>query len=616
MELQEDGETLLVRAGVGWKPGVVGVKTLKATENTSEGHALKTGEPMTSSDVAAETRFSYPQFLTDDGVQAVANVVILGGHGRAPFGILQIDSRQPRHFTADDTAFLSSYANVLAAAVDRIRAMEVMRDSEERLRFATQAGRLGVWELVLATGEFTASPMCKENFGRDHDAPFSYQELRDALHPDDRQRVWAALSRSIATGTEYAIEHRIVRTDGATGWVQMHAQIVPGADGIARRLSGISLDITDRARNEERVRQSQRIEAVGRLTAGLAHDFNNVLQSLQGGLELAIGEMVGQPGARADLEHALQAVQHGTHLTSHMLSFSRQQMLRPSAVNLQSLLVTLSRTLARMIGHDIVIHLELAADLPDVFVDAAYLESALLNLALNSRHAMPQGGDFRLRTYVRDGQVVLAVIDSGAGMTAKVLAQACEPFFSTKGADGSGLGLSMVQGFARQSGGELHVSSTPGRGTCVEICLPLAPQQQRPAVAAPPAVPDALRGQGSVLVVDDDDSVNRVTVAFLKKAGFDVHIASSGNEALAALSTGVTFNALITDYAMVGMSGGDLVLQARELHSSLPAMVITGYVGAEGLNRLPPNVAILRKPFQREDLVRAVKGLIEATKPA
>ncbi len=611
MELQADGETLLVRAGVGWKPGVVGVIVIKVTDNTSEGLALKTGEPMISPNIATETRFVYPHFLIDNGVQAVCNVVILGGHGRAPYGILQIDSRQPRHFTGDDTSFLSSYANVLAAAVDRMRVMALVRAGEERLRFATLAGRLGVWELVLDTREFTASEMCKDNFGRDPNAPFTYLQLLDAVHPDDRKRSKAALDYSIATGTEYAIEHRILRPDGATGWVQMHAQVVPAMDGRRGRLAGISLDITERVRAEERVRQSQRVEAVGRLTAGLAHDFNNVLQALQGNLELAIGEIAGQPDVRADLELALQSVQHGARLTSHLLSFSRQQMLRPSSLKLSPLLEKLSRTLARMIGNDIVIHLDLAADLPDIFADSAHLESALLNLALNSRHAMPKGGELRLRTRVRKGQVVLAVIDTGLGMTPQVLAQACDPFFSTKGGDGSGLGLSMVQGFARQSGGELRIQSTPEWGTCVEICLPLA---QSPAIAMPPADGAEVRGHGTVLVVDDDESVRRVTVAFLKKAGFDVHTAGDGNEAVAVLSTGVLFHALVTDYAMVGMSGGDLVLQARELYPTLPAMVITGYVGAEGLDNLPAGVTILRKPFHREELVRLVKVLIDGSK--
>jgi CheY-like chemotaxis protein len=203
--------------------------------------------------------------------------------------------------------------------------------------------------------------------------------------------------------------------------------------------------------------------------------------------------------------------------------------------------------------------------------------------------------------------VVIAVSDTGQGMSPDVLAHACEPFFSTKGATGSGLGLSMAQGFASQSGGELRIQSSPEQGTRVEICLPIARTQ--PA-AAPADKSAAQRGRGSVLVVDDDADVARITAVFMRKAGFDVTSVGSSNQALSELCLGTRFDALVTDFAMPGMNGTDLVLEARELHSDLPALVITGYAGAEGLERLPPDVAILRKPFQRDRLVETVKTMM------
>lgn len=491
----------------------------------------------------------------------------------------------------------------------RTQAHQAQQDSEDRFRFATQAGRFGVWELDLQTNELTASAMCKENFGRDQGGAFTYAELQDAVRPEDRARVQAAMEHSIATGTEYEIECRIVRFDGTPGWVQMHARVVHAADGTALRMAGISLNIGERVRIEERIRQSQRVEAVGRLTSGVAHDFNNVLQALLGGLELAIEDLVDQPLVREDLELALQAGQRGARLTSHLLSFARQQDLRPGAMVLSALLADLSSTLKRTLGRDIAVRIEVAPNLPCVLADAAHLDSALLNLALNARDAMPKGGELRIDAYARQGQVVIAVSDNGDGMTPEVLAQACEPFFTTKGVEGSGLGLSMVQGFARQSGGELRIQSAPGQGTRVELWLPTS---QQLAMSVPVPEAQQVRGQGRILVVDDDTDVGRVSAAFLHKAGFNVITVKSGDEALVKLGAGNAFDALVTDYAMPGINGVDLVLQARELHATLPALIITGYAGAEGLDRLPSDIQILRKPFQRDHLVENVKGLIES----
>ena len=495
---------------------------------------------------------------------------------------------------------------------ERVQAQQVQHEIEARFRFATQSGRLGVWELDLRTYELTASEVCKDNFGYGPEATFTYAAMRDAVHPEDRDRMMAAVEHSLATGAKYDILYRIVRPGGATGWVQVHAQVVQAADGTAFRMAGISLDVTERVLTEERMRQSQRVEAVGRLTAGVAHDFNNVLQALLGGLELAIDGAHDRPSIQAELDLALQAGQRGARLTSRLLSFSRQQDLRPTALDLSPLLKDLSRTLKRTLGHTITVCIEMEA-VPRVLADVAHLDSALLNLAINARDAMPKGGTLRIEAFAADGQVVIAVTDTGEGMTPEVLAHACEPFFSTKGMKGSGLGLSMVHGFARQSGGELRIQSTLGQGTRMELCLPIAHQ---PVVLAPVAKVPKIRGQGRVLVVDDDVDVGRITAVFLSTAGFDVVAVSNGNAALASLGANAAFDALVADYAMPGINGVDLVLEVRELHPVMPALIITGYNGAEDLARLPSDVVTLSKPFQREDLVRSVKKMIEDTTPA
>lgn len=487
MELHEDGKTLLVRAGVGWKPGVVGVVTVDATDNTSEALALRTGEPMISTDIETETRFRYPPFLTENGVKAVVNVVIIGGQNRRAFGILQVDSRQPREFDADDTNFLRNYANLLAAAVDRLRANKEAQAAENRLR------------------------------------------------------------------------------------------------------------------------HGQRVEAVGRLSAEVAHDFNNVLQVLLGGLELAIDGLTDRPLVRADLETALQAAQRGARLTSHLLSFSRQQALFPERMDLAPLLTQLEGTLKRTLGHRIEVTLSVSPDLPQILVDVSHLDAALLNLALNARDAMPAGGTLHIDARAVLGELVIAVSDTGEGMTPEVLALACDPFFSTKGAKGSGLGLAMAQGFARQSGGELRIRSTPGEGTQVEIWLPTAPLFEAVPVAPKPF---SVAGTGKILVVDDDPDVLRLTAAVLRKSGFEVTTAGNGGAAIAELRAGHSFEVLVTDFAMHGIDGAELARLARELQPALPILVMSGYAGNQGMERLPAGVSILRKPFRRAEIVRQIRDMV------
>jgi PAS domain S-box-containing protein len=494
----------------------------------------------------------------------------------------------------------------------RLQAQQAQQEVEARLRFAMQAGRLGAWELDMRTGELDASEVCREHFGSSGGGPFSFLDMLASIHTEDRDRISAAIERCAASGGEFDSECRILRPNGTCGWVQMQGRGVSPAGfacpaGRSPRMAGISLDITERVQSEQRIRHSQRVEAVGRLTAGVAHDFNNVLQVLLGGLELSLEEAQDRPELRANLDLAFQAGQRGARLTSHLLSFSRQQVLHPAPLLLLRLLRELARTLERTLGHDVVVRVSVAPGLPRVMADASHLDSALLNLALNSRDAMPHGGELRIEAFERDGQVVIAVTDTGQGMTPDILAHACEPFFSTKGAMGSGLGLSMAQGFASQSGGELRLQSAPDQGTRVEICLPIAAV---PAAPVPTHEKPTQRGRGSVLVVDDDADVARITAVFMRKAGFDVTSVSSSNQALSELCLGTRFDALVTDFAMPGMNGTDLVLEARELHSDLPALVITGYAGAEGLERLPSDVAILRKPFQRDRLVNAVKTMV------
>ena len=358
-----------------------------------------------------------------------------------------------------------------------------------------------------------------------------------------------------------------------------------------------------------------RMEAAGCLAAGVANGFNDVLQALQGGLDLAIDD-VG-PETRKHLDVTKQVGQRGARVIEYLLSFSRQRELRAAVLDLAPTFEDLSRMLGRSFGRNVWTRVEMPPGLPPVLADVAHLDTALWNLVLNAREAMPDGGELWIEAYAEEGRVVAAVSDNGTGMTPEVLARACEPFFTTKDVAGSGLGLSMVYGFAHQSGGGLRIRSAQGQGTRVELLLPMAPLS---AVATAP--PARARVNGRVLVVEDGPEVRRVTATFLRKAGFEVIEAGNGADVLdGVMVSGPGFDALVTDYAMPGMNGVELVHHVRQLCPSLPVLVVSGHIGSRGygsglgagLEHLPADVEVLRKPFQREEFVGKVRRLIEGT---
>lgn len=380
-------------------------------------------------------------------------------------------------------------------------------------------------------------------------------------------------------------------------------------------LRRLNVDLEQRVRDEVAARDAvqtqlahaQRMEAVGQLTAGVAHDFNNVLQALLGGLDLALDTSLAEQERREFLEVALRAGRRGERLTSHLLSFSRKQALRPVVLDLAPLMHELARTLGRTLGRDIAISVKIQSYLPPAFVDPAHLDSALLNLALNARDAMPKGGTLHLEASEDQDSVLITVSDTGAGMSPEVLARACEPFFSTKGVKGSGLGLSMVQGFAAQSGGELFLHSRVGEGTSISLRLPTAD----PASLFPSATrSDKIQGQGTVLVVEDDPDVSWIATAFLRRAGFEVATAGSPDQALHLLRSGLSPNVLLTDFMMPGMNGAELIARARELRPELPALMITGYASPQAEGLVLHDVPTLIKPFEDYDLISAIHNLI------
>ena len=437
------------------------------------------------------------------------------------------------------------------------------------------------------------------------------------VHADDWQALRTGLSAITEACPVLRVSYRARRQDGTDCWVEAAGRRLDGGGDIIL----IQRDITERRDAEMKLRAAQRMEAVGQLTAGVAHDFNNLLQAQLGALELLGRHSGNVPKVEHFAGMALHAAQHAAKLTQSLLSFSRQQVLDPEAVPVAGLLGRLEVILSRTLGPRIALGCEIAADLAPVLADPAHLEAALLNLAINARDAMPDGGCLSIQACnARDAfgcpealdpeqSVLIAVSDNGTGMDADTLARACDPFYTTKAVGkGSGLGLSMVQGFAQQSGGALRFSSSLGHGTRAELWLP------RAVVDTPRLAVDAGRrasGQGRVLLVDDVAEISLVMTEILEGAGFSVVPAVSGEAALAETLRGERFDAIVTDYAMPGIDGLELILQARRSNPVLPAIILTGYADTHSMLDLPAGVAILQKPVGGCDLVGRIRDLID-----
>jgi len=678
LELQEDGETLLVRAGVGWKPGVVGEVTIMATHNSSEGYALRTGEPMISPDIAKETRFTYSPFLTDNGVKAVANVIIIGGRGKPPFGVLQIDSREPRHFTDGETTFLRSYANLLAGAVDRLRVIGETRNAAARLRLALEAGELGSWNSDLKSDNASRTPRYFEIFGYTGPPPaWSYDIFLDHVLPEDREQVDHEHSQAMNNGTELHFECRIRRAgDGEVRWIEVRGR--PDAqrsNALPIRWAGIVADITerklaeeglrrsnealeasvakrtaelteanrkleteaeDRERVEEALRQSQKMEAVGQLTGGLAHDFNNLLTGISGSLEMMRTRIaqgrVGELGRY--IETATVSANRAAALTHRLLAFSRRQTLDPKPTDVNRLVTSMADLFGRTVGPEIEVETSFAADPWPTMCDPNQLESALLNLIINARDAMPDGGHLLIETTntalldrrgapkdwpprnVPPGEYVcLSVADTGAGMTPEVVSRAFDPFFTTKPiGQGTGLGLSMIYGFVQQSGGHVRLRSEEGQGTTVAIYLPRffgTVARERETVetgAAPVAAASAV-----VLVVEDEPAVRMIVVDVLSDLGYAVLQAGDGRSGLQILESAARVDLLLTDVGLPGgMNGRQLADVARQQRPDLKVLFVTGYAEsvAVGDGRLEHGMQVMTKPFAVAALAARVQGII------
>ncbi|KPB49491.1 response regulator [Pseudomonas tremae] len=535
--------------------------------------------------------------------------------------------------------------------------MEDLHESEGRLQNALKAGRLGSWQLEAQGLRLTCSAITKSHYGRDEQSDFSYDDWLAAVYFEDQPRMQSALQRSLDTGVDFIIEYRNVWPDGSLSWVDVRARAIRGKNGLVASMAGVTSDITERKQaesqlrrlnetleqqveertsqlrhKEEILRQSQKMEAVGQLTGGIAHDFNNMLTGIIGSLEL-IRRRVAR-GRTEDLDSLIDlgvtSANRAAALTHRLLAFSRRQSLDSKPVEMNQLVDSMDELLQRSVNESIHLQLRLANDLWTAEADPNQLENALLNLVLNARDAMPDGGTLVVETFNQQldksftnahenllpgDYVVLSVSDNGCGMPETVINRAFDPFFTTKPiGQGTGLGLSMIYGFSKQSHGHVSISSEVGHGTTVQLFLPrfqgAADETEQSFQSNAICAEDG----ETVLIVEDDPAVRALVSEVLSELGYLYIEAGEAMSAVPILESSQRIDLLISDVGLPGMNGRQLADIARQLRPELKVLFITGYAEHAAVRGgfLETGMQLITKPFAFDHLTSKVREMIEA----
>ncbi|WP_426111939.1 response regulator [Massilia sp. PWRC2] len=542
---------------------------------------------------------------------------------------------------------LQRHAAAAIATDDRVsRSHELRQQLRDSIDFASLAldavSGVGVWTYEVATDRFSCDSAIAALYGidpADGAAGVTRQRFMANIHPDDLAVLRQTMAAGMIHSGDVEAEYRICHPDGSTRWVLSRAHTYVDAAGKPVRRTGVGIDMTATREMAQQLRQAQKMEAVGQLTGGLAHDFNNMLQGIMGPLEMVRHLMTPADSTRMGrfIDMALGSTGRAATLTHRLLAFSRRQTLAPSLLDANELVRSMAELLRRTTGAQIALLLQLDAASCITRCDANQLESALLNLAINARDAMPGGGVLTIATaraclderQVRafggssaaaaGDYICIGVADTGVGMPAAVLEQAFEPFFTTKPlGQGTGLGLSMVYGFAGQSGGFAHIDSQAGVGTTIRLWLPqhkhsAALTSLAPLTAAAPRLHGSSAGVGkTVLVVEDDAAVLQLLRELLQAAGYRVLGASEGFAGLATLESDAVIDLLVTDIGLPGINGRQMAEAGRALRPQLPVLFMTGYAEmttAAG-GALATGMQLIAKPFQVADMLARIEAML------
>jgi PAS domain S-box-containing protein len=528
-----------------------------------------------------------------------------------------------------------AFVGIIHDLTERKRTELALRESANRLKAVVETAVDGVILIDMQGIVLMFNPACERLFGyrTDEVVGKNVRMLMPAPYRGEHDRYIANYlhtgdAKIIGIGREVVGQ----RKDGTTFPMDLSVGEAKQEEG-GSIFVGIIHDLTSRKRTEEQLAQAQKMEAVGQLSGGLAHDFNNLLTVVVGNAETLSLALKARPDLKQAADMIATAGERGAELTRRLLAFSRRQMLQPAQINCNRLIDSMQRMLWRTLREDIEIRIALAPDLWPAFADAGQLESAILNLAINARDAMPDGGGLSVSTanvsvdeHYRDrypevtpgNYVLIAVTDTGDGMPPEVLSRAFEPFFTTKEVGkGSGLGLSMVYGFMKQSNGHVSIYSEVGLGTTVRLYLPAhSTMPADVAVANTGAEGEPPRGQETVLVTEDDPFVRAYVVSSLEELGYRVIAAQDAREALTHLTQGdAEVDLLFTDIVMPGgMNGWELAERAQQIQPGLKLLFTSGYaletLVARG--RIHPDTAILNKPYRRPELARRLREVLDS----
>ena len=459
---------------------------------------------------------------------------------------------------------------------------------------------------------------------------YSPEELRgtvafEQIHPDDRAKVIEAAEEAKRSGQGKRVEYRMRHKDGSWVSLESTASVVRDINGQVQKLVIVNRDITERKQLEQQLQMAQKVEAIGRLSGGIAHDFNNILGVIIGYTEALQKRMQPENTFRAAIDEIQCAAKRAASLTQQLLAFSRKQVLEPKILDLNAVVRDMEKMLGSLMGE----HIELVLALPDSFglvkADRTQLEQVILNLSVNARDAMPEGGKLIIETsqvdmdeanparpaHIRPGSyLLLKVTDTGCGMTREVQARMFEPFFTTKEkGKGTGLGLATVYGVVTQSGGYILVNSEQGKGTAFEIYLPLIEAPAEIAQESRPPIKRPRKNEATVLLVEDERALRKLTRDVLQEAGYTVHEAADATQALEIAKKSRAIDLLLTDVVMPGMSGRALSNALAISHPDTRILFMSGYMDAEMVKQGVPDagMAILHKPFTREELIRRVE---------
>lgn len=592
---------------------------------------LKFGQTLVVEDIHADPRKELTKSLASHehlGLVSLTHVPLAQeGRLRAIFGL---EFSSPHQWPPADVKLIEEVAERLWDAIARCRAEADLSTSNERFSLVMKATNDVIWDWDIDAGTLWWNENLQSVFGYDRARIERGPEAAaNRIHAEDKERVLQSFYAAIdGPASIWMEEYRLLHADGHPLTIIDRASIIRNTEGRAVRAVGSMVDVTEGRDMESRLRQAQKLEAVGQLTGGVAHDFNNLLTVILGNADL-ICENPGDSQQVQTLAAMIgTAAEHAEELTKRLLAFSRKQPLDPRLVDAGVLIEGMKGLLQRTLTESIVIHMSRGQGLWQTEIDPSQLDSAILNLALNARDAMPEGGhltieaanavlddDYAAREQdVLAGQyVMITVTDTGQGISADVLAHVFEPFFTTKEVGkGSGLGLSMVYGFVKQSGGHIRIYSEPGEGTSVRLYFPRASGADAHP-QAPTMVSHIIGGDESILVVEDDSMVRDHLTAQLSRLGYRVVDAASGPDALVLLNEDQHFDLLLTDVVMPGgMNGRELADTVRQMRSAIKVLFTSGYPEHAIMHhgRLDPGVELLSKPYRRDQLAAKVREVL------